>query len=72
MLLEEDVVMSDEELFLTLRQPGRGGAQASTDGRHEERARLTTAGPAQRIPPEHPFYPVPPPAPVWPRVWPSI
>jgi len=72
MLLEEDVVMSDEEFFVTWRQPGCAGAQDSTEGRNEERARLTTAGPARRIPPEHPFYPVPPPAPVWPRVWPGI
>ena len=72
MLLEEDVVMSDDEFFVTLRQPGRAGAQDSPDRRHEEGARLTKAGPTQGIPLEHPFYPVPPPAPVWPRVWPSL
>jgi hypothetical protein len=67
MLLEEDVVMSDDEFFATLRQSGRAEAQDSRDHQHEE-ARVEKAGPT----PEHPFYPVPPPAPVWPRVWPSI
>ena len=65
--------MSDDEFFVTRRQPGRTGAQDSPDCRHEEEeARVTKAGPTQGTSSEHPFYPVPPPVPVWPRVWPSI